>query len=320
MTRRIVLHMLVLFALLYTSCKKEDSVALQKAELPPSGTGSSLKFGDQTTGTTIIDNPASFKGMYVDNADAIIGNATSENNLINYAVSNGINAFELYGLKNLIKSSANYAKVRSFLSKCSQNGITHRVNVIVYYPGSINSSDSTYVRKYNSSCTSSSQKITGINMEWEWWNSATTWATYDLTLKSYYNWTRTVSPQLTNEVYFGWFKNPIGIEMTQATDLVKYCDRILLHDYRTAPDVAYMKSRMDYLGQAALNQGSPEKIIVLFSAESSFMGPYYSSHTYDDAYQSIASQYSSVSFSGKSGVRIYGWAVFKYSKAKLYRP
>ncbi len=258
--------------------------------------------------------------MYIDGANSIIGNTAKENALINYAVDKGINGFAFYGLKNVISSSSNYAKVGSFLSRCAQNGITNFVYVIVYYPGSVNGLDTTYIRKYNNSRSSSSEKFKGVNLEWEFWNGATSWATYLTTLKSYYNWTRTVSPNLTNEVYFGWFNNPSNIPQTMANELVTYCDRIVLHDYRTSPQVSYMESRLEYLGQAALNQGKTKKIIVLFSAESEFMGPYYTTHSFSTAYSEIVDQYTDADFNNKSGIRIYGWQIYNYSKAKQFRP
>jgi hypothetical protein len=235
-------------------------------------------------------------------------------------VANGLNTLSFYGLKSIVSQSSKFTQLANFLSRCSQNGITNRVYVTVYYAGSNNSSDSTYIKNYNNSRSSASEKITGINMEWEWWNGATSWSTYDNTLKAYYNWTRRQSPVMTNEVYFGWFKNPTNIPATMAYELVKYCDRILLHDYRVAPDVSYMKSRMDYLGQAAISQAKIEKIVVLFSIEPSFMGPYCTTHTFDAAYQSIVTQYNAVSFTGKSGLRVQGWQLFNYKYAKQYRP
>jgi len=324
MLEKCMLAAALLCAVAITSCEKEDTEVTPTA-IPADpghhtpGSYSGARQGDLLTSTN-IDNPASYKCMYIDGANNIIGNATKENSLITYAVNKGINAFAFYGLKNVIASSANYSKIGSFLSRCSQSGITNFVYVIVYYQGSVNGLDTTYIRKYNNSRTSTSEKFSGVNMEWEWWNGATTWATYLATMKTYYNWTRSVSPNLSNEVYFGWFNNPSNIQSTMANEMVTYCDRIVLHDYRTSPDVNYMKSRLDYFGQAALNQGKTKKIVVLFSAESSFMGPYYVSNSFNDAYQSIVSQYTSASFTGKSGIRIYGWQIYNYTYAKQYRP
>jgi len=319
-----ILPMLLLCSFLNTSCEKEylidDQVQESSAEeIVNSHTSSSMRLGDETS-ITNIDNPATHRGMYIDGSNTIIGNTTKENELITYAANKGINSFAFYGLKSVISSSSNYSKIASFLSRCSQNGITNFVYVVVYYPGSINGLDTTYIRKYNNSRSSSSEKFDGVNLEWEFWNGSTTWATYLTTMKSFYNWTRAVSPNLCNEVYIGWFNNPSTIPQTMANEIVRYCDRILLHDYRVSPQASYMESRMSYLGLAALDQEKTKKIIVLFSAESSFMGPYYSTHSFNDAYQTIASQYTNADFSGKSGLRIYGWEIYKYSYAKQYRP
>lgn len=323
MLRKCLAAALLLCAIL-TGCEKEENLQPSRPgnvlpdpnQNPSSSDG---KYSDLLTSTN-IDNPATWKGMYVDDAELIIGNTTKENNLINYALDKGINSFTFYGLKNVIKYPANYPKVASFLKRCAQNGITNLVYVVVYYPGSSNGSDTTYIRKYNAARSLSSEKFTGVNLEWEWWNGTTSWSTFLATLKTYYNWTRNVSPNLSNEIYFGWFNNPSTMPQTMANELVRYCDRILLHDYRSTPDVPYMQSRMDYLGKAAIDQGKTKKIIILFSAESAFMGGYYSTHSFNDAYQSIVSQYTNASFTGKSGLRIYGWHIFNYSEAKLHRP
>jgi len=321
MTGKWILPALLLCAILNTSCEKENLVASQTTQGTSDDVnpGENFRTGDFVS-TTNIDNPATHKGMYIDGANTIIGNTTKENALINYAVNKGINSFAFYGLKSVISSSSNYSKVASFLSRCNQSGITNFVYVVVYYPGSVNGLDTTYIRKYNNSRSSTSEKFDGVNLEWEFWNGATTWTTYLSTLKSYYNWTRKVSPNLCNEVYFGWFNNPSTIPQTMADELVTYCDRILLHDYRTAPQVSYMESRMDYLGLAAIDQSKTKKIIVLFSAESEFMGPYYTTHSFNTAYQEIVTQYTGASFNGKSGLRVYGWQIYNYTYAKQFRP
>jgi hypothetical protein len=314
--------LLLLLCAALISCEKENTILPDRSdpqdqqEMTTTYSPSGLRTEDGTN----LDNPATYKGLYIDGASSIIGNSTKENSLISYAADKGINSFTFYGLRSVINTSSNYSKLGNFLAKCYQNGITNFTYVVVYYPGSINGSDTTYIRKYNNSRSSSSQKITAVNLEWEWWNGATSWTTYLATLKSYYNWTRKVSPNLCNEIYFGWFSNPSTIPATMASELVKNCDRILIHDYRSSPDVPYMQSRMDYLGDAAITQGKTKKIVVLFSAESSFMGPYYSNNSFNDAYQSIASQYTNASFSGKSGLRIYGWQIYNYSYAKQFRP
>lgn len=323
MTGKLILPALLLLCIfLNASCEKEDLLAsssVPKTQNNSHGNNSSARIGDLVT-TPNIDNPATHKGMYVDGANLIIGNTAKENALITYAVNKGINSFAFYGLKNVISSSSNYSKVGSFLSRCAQNGITNFVYVIVYYPGSINGLDTTYIRKYNNSRSSSSEKFKAVNLEWEFWNGTTSWSTYLSTLKSYYNWTRKVSPNLSNEIYFGWFNNPSTIPQTMANELVKYCDKIMLHDYRTSPSVSYMESRMEYLGQAAVNQGKTKKIIVLFSAEAEFMGPYYTSHSFNQAYQDIVSDYSNASFNGIEGLRVYGWHIYNYTYAKQFRP
>jgi len=312
---------LLLCTILISACEKENTITPTSTNATEDNYygGENFRTGDLVT-TSNIDNPATHKGMYIDGANNIIGNTTKENALITYAVNKGINSFAFYGLKSVISSSSNYAKVASFLSRCAQNGITNFVYVIVYYPGSVNGLDTTYIRKYNNSRSSSSEKFKGVNLEWEFWNGATSWSTYLSTLKSYYNWTRKISPNLSNEVYFGWFSNPSTIPQTMADELVRYCDRILLHDYRTSPSVSYMESRMEYLGQAALNQGKTKKIIVLFSAESDFMGPYYTTHSFNTAYQEIVDQYNDASFTGKGGLRVYGWHIYNYTYAKQFRP
>jgi len=317
-TKNFFLYLIISISIFLSSCSDDsiDDIVPTK----PTTENIDLIARHHSSSTGLIDNPAVYKGMYVDNFNLILGNTTEETNLINYAVTNSINSLTFYGLRNAVSNSSNYSKLASFMSRCSQNGITNRVYVNVYYVGSTNNMDTTYIRNYNNSRTLTSEKITGVNLEWEFWNGATTWSIYDQTMKSYYNWTKTQSPALTNEIYFGWFQNPTDIESTMASEMVKYTDRILLHDYRSAPDVAYMQSRMDYFGQASVAQGKKEKIIVLFSAEPDFMGQYYLTHTFNDSYQTYVSLYNSVTFTGKAGLEVQGWELFTYDYAKQYRP
>src|SRR5689334_14526493 len=103
MLKKVITPALLLCVLMNTSCEKEDlasvksSDAVVESNVQPEG-GGMLRLGTAIN----IDNPATYKGMYVDGANTIIGNTTKENALIAYAASKGINTLAFYRLKNVI--------------------------------------------------------------------------------------------------------------------------------------------------------------------------------------------------------------------------
>jgi hypothetical protein len=135
---------------------------------------------------------------------------------------------------------------------------------------------------------------------------------------------KSATPPITTEAYMGWFKNPEGQELAQASTLVGILDRILLHDYRTYPQFDYIKSRLSFLGEAASSQNKIIDVIVIFSAEHDFMDNYFNvrgqNHAFDDAYLAILNQFNAANFDYKDNVQLIGYQIYAYTLARKARP
>ena len=264
--------------------------------------------------------PPAYRGIYVDGFNAILGNTVLEDSLLNWCVSNNVNALSLYDL-NTVMGNERYTDLALFMQKAR---VTYGVNQVAAVRGTAaNFQQNT---SYDASRTNLNERFTTYNLENEWWNNgpACDFNCYTSILQTMSNKARAASPRITTEAYIGWFQNPTGQDLQQAKTLVRWLDRILVHDYRPNPQFGYMQSRLSTIGKAAQSQNRVMDIIVLFSAEPEFMQDYYSvsgqNHSFDDAYTDIMNQFNAATFTGKSNVRLIGYQVFAYSFAKQARP
>lgn len=264
--------------------------------------------------------PPAYRGLYVDGFNDILGNISLEDSLLNWCVGNNVNSISLYDL-NVVMGDGRYTDLARFIRKAR---VTYDIGQVAAVRGS--SANFTQNNNYDASRADFNERFTTYNLENEWWNNgpACDFSCYTAILQAMSTKARNASPRITAEAYMGWFLNPSGRDLQQAKTLVRWLDRILVHDYRTSPQFSYMQSRLSYLGRAAQSQNRVIDVIVLFSAEPEFMQDYFSvasqNHPFADAYADIVSQFDATSFAGKNNVRLIGYQVFDYSWAKLARP
>lgn len=106
--------------------------------------------------------------------------------------------------------------------------------------------------------------------------------------------------------YYGWWSDAPMSTQTPDT-LVKYCDYLLLHDYRTAPDFGYMKPRCDQDNAAAKKQGVIKTLRVIISAEPSFSQTWLKTHSPDDFYKAVYADFAKQKY---SNLKMDGYLVF----------
>ncbi|GAA4396367.1 hypothetical protein GCM10023187_04430 [Nibrella viscosa] len=264
--------------------------------------------------------PAVYKGVYIDGFATILGNATKENTLLDWCVKHGFNAISVYDL-NTIMANGRYAQLAKFNKKAHA---TYGIAQIAAVRGT--AANFTQNAQYDAGRTDLQERFDVYNLENEWWNNgpACDFGCYTGILQSLKSTAKAANPPMISEAYIGWFLNPTGQDLYQASTLVSNLDRILVHDYRKAPDFGYMQERLSYLGRAAQSQNRVMDVIVLFSAESAFMFNYYSTKgqnkTFGDAYAAIVTQFNAANFDGKANIRLIGYQVFAYSFAKSARP
>mgnify|MGYP001062710693 FL=1 len=275
----------------------------------------------KTSSTSSSSDPITYRGLYVDGFKSILGDANKENLLLSWCVSQNFNTLSLYNLNEIIDNPVPIVQLAQFIRKAR---VTFGINQITAVRGT--SANFIQNAEYDSSQTDLNKRFSVYNLENEWWNNgpACNFSCYTSILKTLKMYAKRGSPPMIAEAYIGWFKNPTGQELNQANTLVNYLDRIMVHDYQKSPQLGYMTSRLSFLGQAAKNQGRIMDVIVIFSAESEFMGDYFNvnsqNHSFEDAYVSILDQFNAATFDFKDHVRLIGYQIFAYSFAYTARP
>ncbi len=260
------------------------------------------------------------RGFYVNGFSGILGNTTSENTLLNYSQGNGYNYLCLYNVSALdLTNTTVKNQFASFISRAkTQYGITQ-----IGVAGENYSFFSGTIIPYNSG-RPASEKVDVLNFEFEFWVTTTISAQYCskyLTPGGYscdtagaFAYSKTqfqlidnaaAANGLISEVYFGWPNKG------QLQWYAQRADRILMHAYRTndADVYAYSKGRLEFA--ASIN--SSVKIIVIFSSESSFMGPWLASHPITQPYTTYATGLTAETATWKQYINLQGYHWFKYT-------
>lgn len=269
----------------------------------------------------------SIKGLYVDGFSQILGNTIKEDSLLNYAQQNGFNYLALYDLwpvhvtYNLTNFSSSTV-LANFIQNAKQNYGVTQVGAIgenFFFFNNV-------IQIYNTQHTNPLQKFDVYNVEFEFWNTnsispgdyyCTTYLQPDgyacdtagafsfyakliRQVDSLANLTGVIS-----ETYVGWFSQP------QAITIGNTVDRILLHDYISNYSglYSYIKTRLQYI--AARNVIT--KVIPIFSAEPSFMGPWLSTNNVSTPYIDIQTSLTNEVGSWKQYINLEGYQWFAYS-------
>jgi hypothetical protein len=260
------------------------------------------------------------RGFYVPGTDTWIGNTTTENAILSYASGNGYTYITLYSLGSFDWSnSTKKNQLASFISRARNTyGISQ-----VGASGEIYSFFRDFIIPYNNSRTSSSEKFNVFNFEFEWWNAnkiSTQYCSRYLTPNGYtcdstgaWNFSflqfqridsSAAANGITSEYYFGW---PTKGRMQQ---VARIADRILLHAYRTSDIDVYQYSRNRLIDIASINQSV--KVIPIFSAEATFMGPWLASNPITKPYQTYSTNYSNETGTFKQYINLQGYQWYNY--------
>ncbi len=280
-------------------------------------------------------NAQSVKGLYVDGFINILGNTQSEDSLLNYAQSNGFNYLALYDL-HLVDAQYNMTNVSTItpLANFIQRAKT-QFNILKV--GAVAENFWFFqnrVRVYNNAHSNPDQKFDVYNLEFEFWNTSTTGpsgyycTTYlqpaGLTCDTaggfsfYKNELRKIDSvatldNLLSETYVGW------PNAGQAHQIAGLCDRILLHSYvaTDATDYSYTSTRLSYFAGAP---SAPVDIIVIFSSESIFMGPWLTSNPETQAFSTYLAAFQNEPSTWVSGINLLGYQWFDYSNMNYTLP
>jgi len=260
------------------------------------------------------------RGFYVNGFNTILGNSSAETTLLNYTQANGYNYLCLYSLASLdLTSSSVKSKLASFISRAkTQYGV-----IEVGAAGEIYSFFSNYIIPYNLG-RPASEKIDVLNFEFEFWIASTVADQYcsqyltpnHLACDSagafaFAKMQFTQIDQaaaangLKSEVYFGWPNKG------QMQWYAQRADRILLHAYRTSDSDIYTYTKNRLMDIASVN--TQVEVIIIFSSESEFMGPWLASHPITKPYETYSTAFAAETGTWKNYIKLQGYQWFKYS-------
>ncbi len=250
-----------------------------------------------------------------------IGDTAWENKKIKYLVSKSFNKVAVYNIDGVSSlTGSNGTRIRSFVSRLHANNI--KVDVVFSNASFCTSTLNTY---QNGSTVS--QRFDGIRWENEYYHNAGYFGAFKSQLPVAYNWAKAQNPKLTVSWYGSWLSTDYSWNY-QFKELIKYNDVIVFHDYRVAPQWSYMKPRADSAAKAYKDlitsgiktQGSKLSSGAIASAESSFSGPYFGSHTYINFYTDVYNQHNTSLLVNENFIDITEIDVFADSQYSIIQP
>jgi hypothetical protein len=261
------------------------------------------------------------RGLYVNGFNSILGNSASETTLLNHAQANGYNYLCLYSLASIdLTNATKKSQLASFISRAkTQYGVTQ-----VGAAGEIYSFFSNYIIPYNNGRSVAAEKFDVLNFEFEFWIATTitnqycsqylTPAGYSCDSAGAFAYAKTQFSQIDaaaaangmiSEAYFGWPNKG------QMQWFAQRADRILLHAYRTSDIDIYTYTKNRLIDIASIN--STVNVMIIFSSESIYMGPWLESHSITQPYNTYAAALTAETGTWKDFIKLQGYQWFKYS-------
>ena len=181
-----------------------------------------------------------FKGLYINKFDEILGNPAKEDSVLNYIYQNRFNSISLYDLHKVhFDSTPQVLQLASFIRRARLMNVT-RVGATAENAWFMENR----IIPYNQSQRSAASKFNVLNLEFEFWNEKLVESYYcptylstvdqECTMENIFRFyieqltrikTLAVQNKLETEVYLGWFT------LEQARLIMPLTNRILLHSY-----------------------------------------------------------------------------------------
>ncbi len=276
--------------------------------------------------TLLMMSVASFgqnvRGFYLTDVGSWLGDASEENEILQYAQGNGFNYILFYDLGDINwNSSSEKNQLGAFIHKArTQYGITE-IGGVVEYSGYVTQK----LIPYNNSRTRNTEKFDVINLEFEFWVSSSISGSYCSKFLNaagmactkagawQFAWREfqaidnlCAANNMKSEVYLGW------PELDQMQKLAGRADRILLSAYRPTDSDIYQYSKQRLKDIASI--GGTTKVITLMSSQSSFMGPWLNSHPQTRPYQTMSAALAAETGSFKQHINLEGYHWFTYDR------
>lgn len=275
-------------------------------------------------------NPLTYRSLYVDGFDSILGDVQQEYDLLNFLNRNEFSEIALYGLYPILKNDSGYAlrsqNLRNFIRNAKEKYGIQAVKGI----GCLNS-DFDSIGEYNNS-SSSIERFSGIVSEYEYWNPHQPEGGNIDTFVSLLSHMRSVADQqnMTVEAYLGWLGTSTD-KQDEATRIAEKADIVYLHAYRADPykTYGYIQDRLAVFSKVK----NGIRIRPIFSAEwrpleicsqphktgvdnMCFMGKWYEHNPMRSAENIFMDFYYSESADLPGTVTMDGYQYFAYSHLK----
>lgn len=273
------------------------------------------------------ENPVTYRSLYVDSFNDILGDSDSELELLTFLQANSFSEIAVYGLHPILTKDSGYAtrvaNLRRFITTARASwGITTVKGI-----GMLNA-DFDDIAEYNTG-SGANERFDGLVSEYEYWNlsgaSIDTFAALLTHMRSVAD-----AQSMTVDAYMGWLGSS-GDKLAEATRIAALTDVVYLHAYRADPykTYAYIQERLDLFSQAK----DGIAIRPIFSAEwrplsicsgphtvgvgnMCFMGKWYETHSLRTA-ENLFMDFYYAERSGLGGnVAINGYQYFAYSHLK----
>jgi len=251
---------------------------------------------------TVITVNKTWRGVYQSGLSSISINEAAKLKLISSLNRYNINAIFFYSI-----DGANDAGATDLFKRLRKSTGVNEI-------GATASSSNTFINtrlKWNAQHSDSADYNT-FNYEYEPWRAVANGSTVAIDWGknvSYLQATDKATATLPIQVidYFGWWNDAPMV--TQAPDtLVKYCDYLILHNYRVKPEFGYMRPRCNDLDAAAKRQNVVKKLRVIISAEPSFLQPWLKQgHTVEECYLILKKDFDVM---GYKNIVMDGYLVF----------
>lgn len=255
-----------------------------------------------------------FRGLYVSDLGGKLGTSRSAE-VLQYAKQEGFNYLDVYGLGSVIGSSSKEAQLAAWIRSASAQGV--RV-------GATGGSGTSWAdrARYNRSRYSPKERFSGFNLEYEYWradsNQASLLATWakdsaylvqmDTTGKNLEldGWTQ----------YVGWYPSPL---QARAPALLQARTTYhLIHYYRSKPEAAYGKHRLDSIEALGARLKKQQIVRPIFSAEPApFMQTWFRTASPDSAWKSWLAQLRTFNY---KWIVSDGYQVFHDDFLRVARP
>ena len=281
--------------------------------------------------TVLTGFAQSYRGIYVDNFDKILGNRLKEDSLLNYCKSNGFNALCTYKTKDLerkfsiTKPQKGGKILASFIKRAKQN-----YGIVSFAMSSEQfSTFNEIVKVYNLSRIDTLERVNVFNFEFEYWHKRSTapegyyckkylqpsgcscdssgaFKFYRKQIKSIDSLAATMFCK--SEVYVG--KPTPG----QALVIANTVDRILVDVYLKDPEKAYERAsdRFDYFAAAS----KKVTLIPIWGSTHEFLGEWLKSNSIEEADKIFMKDFNAHKTTAQKNCQVPGFQWYKYGTMK----